>query len=191
MDLTPNDIDVILSPTNPVDIVLSGSNVTVTLNTQSSVLELTPPTNELVTLLAPILRGEQGPVGPAGPTGTITGSAVASVNMSTGTPVYINKTNGQLYPASNLIGTSSMVVGLLLQSVSSGMVGTYDRESVTLSDWTLIIGSTQLMIGQTYFLSLNGTLSTLTPSTGTNTRIGVALTPTTLGINPSIFPIML
>jgi hypothetical protein len=132
-----------------------------------------------------------GPPGAPGATATITGTAVAAVDLSAGVPVYLSRSNGQLYPASSNTSVSSMVVGFMLETVPAGFVGTYDREAITLMDWTAITGATSLLTGQTYFLAGNGTLSLLTPTVGTNTRVGVALTPTTLGINPSIFPIML
>jgi hypothetical protein len=195
-DLTlSNDvIDVVLTPTNPVTLNLSGESVALTLSSPTSTLDLTPATDELLILLAPILRGEkgdQGIQGIPGATATVTGSAIASANIIAGTPVYISRANGQLYPADKPTAVTAQVVGILLQSVALGFIGTYDRAAVTLSDWTAITGSASLLTGQTYFLGSSGTLTTSVPTLGTNTRVGVALSSTTFGINPSIIPILL
>jgi hypothetical protein len=119
-------------------------------------------------------------------------SAVAAVDMPAGTPVYISRSNSRLYPADNSASSSSLVAGLLIADVEAGFIGTYDRLTIALADWTEIIGSAALLTGQIYFLGRAGTLTTTVPSApGTNTRVGEALDTTRFALFPSIVPILL
>jgi len=119
-------------------------------------------------------------------------SAVAAVSMPAGTPVYVSRSNGQLYPADNSMSVTSMVAGLLIADVQAGYVGIYDRLTIALADWTEITGSAILLQGQIYFLGRSGTLTTLVPTApGTNTRVGEALDTTRFALFPSIVPILL
>lgn len=184
----------IIVPPQPIEAVIA--NQTITANVQPaqvvSVLVSQPMAITAALTHTPIVASVAS-IGIAGPPGAMASpEAVAGVSMVAGTPVYISRANGQLYPADNAASVTSFVVGLLTADVVSGFVGSFNRLTLTLSDWTAITGTALLLPGQPYFLSAGGTLSTSVPSApGTNTRVGEALNSTTLGIFPGILPIVL
>lgn len=72
--------------------------------------------------------------------------------------------------------------GFLTESATSGASVTIQTEGeIELSDWTAIIGTTNLTPGATYYLSTGG-LMTATPPAGTIVVLGRAMTPTRFDI---------
>ena len=108
-----------------------------------------------------------------------------------GNPVVI-KTNGHLDLAS--ASSAPQVVGITISAASATFAANYITDgSVTLSDWTLIIGATNLWAGQTYFLDTTvGRLTATPPSTPGQyvVRVGRAVSTTILDVEIEL-PILL
>jgi hypothetical protein len=93
-------------------------------------------------------------------------SAQADSTMSKGQPIYI-KPNGHMDLAVNTSMVTSEVAGLLTADVSINHTGSFIKDvSITLTDWTNIIGSINLTNGAIYYLdSIAGKLTTVAPVT--------------------------
>lgn len=111
-------------------------------------------------------------------------ACVASVSMPAGTPVAINPATGKLAKGDSTYKPYAFIEGLLAQDVLANFVGSVASFRCTLSDWTTITGAQLLLVGQNYFLSGAGGLSTVVPGSGCVTLVGSALDVNTLQINP-------
>lgn len=118
----------------------------------------------------------------AGSGGTF--SAVASVNISAGTAVAIDRTTGKLVKGDPSYKPNSFVAGLLTADVLLGFSGVVALAQLTLADWTAITGSATLLDGQPYFLAASGGLTTTPPGSGCLVLVGTALNATTMQIEP-------
>jgi hypothetical protein len=128
--------------------------------------------------------------GPAGPPGADLSTliALAGEHLEAGQPVYISRSDGQFRRASASSYPTSFAVGLVVDPVERGFPATVRRGLHTLADWTPITGAPALRPGQQYFLALDGQLTTIPParpSCVALTRIGEALSATTLDVNPA------
>ena len=113
---------------------------------------------------------------------------VAAVSLSAGQPVYVDSTSGQLKLASAVALASSMVAGLIQSATLATFAAPLATTTLTLSDWTAIIGAASLTKGSRYFLDVTpGTLTTLAPATPGQSvvSVGIALSTTQLKIAPT------
>jgi len=86
--------------------------------------------------------------------------AQAGFNISVGQPVYLDN-SGYAQPAINTSLFSSKVIGLAISDANIGFPCYYTNISLSLSDWTNVIGTTNLSINQKYYLdSTVGQLTT-------------------------------
>lgn len=125
------------------------------------------------------LTGATGPTGPTGATGPADISNVTAVNVSAGQPVYADQITGQYKLADASVPSRASVVGLITTTTLATFVVTAEQLQITLANWTAVVGSASLTVGQIYYLGLTaGTLTTTAPSTPGQalTRVGVALT---------------
>ena len=80
-------------------------------------------------------------------------SATTDSNVVIGQPVYVNSTGHVDLSCANLTGAKT-VSGLATTSVSSGATVSFDTDGkITQSDWTSVIGSTNLTPGSYYYLA--------------------------------------
>jgi hypothetical protein len=115
-------------------------------------------------------------------------SAVAAVNLQAGQPVYIDGTTGQFGLARADIYAASFVAGLVAEATAAGFVANLVDDSLTLQDWTAIVGSASLQRGQNYFLGTTpGTLSLTAPTTPGQSCavVGMAISTIQLLIDPT------
>ena len=150
-------------------------------------------------------QGGAGPIGPPGPASTVAGppgppgppAAVAQVvcgeNIPQGAPVYVSLSDGQLYCARADVWTKARVIGVARAAAVSGTVCVVEGMSLTMLDWSAVIGATALSPGAIYFLGLTpGTLVTTRPAASgqASAIVGIASGPTTLTITKTS-PILL
>jgi hypothetical protein len=105
--------------------------------------------------------------------------------VSVGQPVYVSSNNiVDLSDASTLL--SAQVLGLVSVGASGGGTSTVLSEGiVTLSDWTSVVGTTELIPGAIYYLSTTAGQMATVPPTGDSdivVRLGIALTTDTIDI---------
>lgn len=121
------------------------------------------------------------------------GDYVAAENILKGQPLYVSKATGQIGLADVNSYVKSLVLGYAVSDCLAGFSVAVMKGQLDLADWNNIAGTTQLLVGQIYFLSDSGKISS-TPPIGpikkTSTVIGMALTPTVLEVKPSV-PILL
>lgn len=109
----------------------------------------------------------------------------AGDDLLKGQPIYID-ISGRLQKAANNGFAESQVTGVMFNDASALASGDYVPDgTLELSDWTAIIGTTELTPGTLYFLG--STPGTLTPTAPTTdgfyvVRVGRALTVTKLDI---------
>ena len=118
---------------------------------------------------------------------------VAAVNVAAGQPVYVDLTFGQLKLASSSEFASSTVAGLAQATTLATFAAPVATATLTLLDWTAVVGTAALAKGQRYFLGTTpGTLSLLAPSLPGQSvvSVGLALSTTQLEITPTV-PILL
>ena len=108
-----------------------------------------------------------------------------------GQPVYI-KANGHIGLAQADTLNTSKVVGFAVNDTSIGFSCEYQRNILTLSDWTSVIGTTNLIPNNLYFLNSTtaGTITNTPPTTGVIISLGEAISTTSLEINIE-YPILL
>jgi hypothetical protein len=114
-------------------------------------------------------------------------SAEASEPIAKGQPVTINGL-GQAQKSVNTGQSLATVMGLAGDSAAPGFALTISRAAVTMTDWSAVVGATNLNPGARYFLdSTPGTL-TRTPPIGAGqfvTEVGHALSATSLVFSPN------
>ena len=140
---------------------------------------LTPPT-ELVNDTIILQAAQQGPPGSSG--STVTNSAPAAVSISAGAPVIVNA-SGLAVPANAATFNTAFAVGLAGAATNTGFACPIKTDSLTLANWTAVIGSTGLTSGALYFLStVAGQMTTTPPVTPGQcvVVIGKAISTTTL-----------
>jgi hypothetical protein len=125
-------------------------------------------------------------------TGTVSGvppvSIVAAVNVAAGQPVYVDPTSGQLRLASAATFVASAVAGLAQSTTLATFASPLATTTLTLPDWTAVIGTALLAKGARYFLGVApGTLSLVAPTTPGQSivSVGIALSTTQLEIDPT------
>ena len=126
-----------------------------------------------------------------------TGGGVSNPSIQTddailqGQPVYI-KSNGYIGLAKADTLNTSKVVGFAVNDTSIGFSCEYQRNILTLSDWTSVIGTTNLIPNNLYFLNSTtaGTITNTPPTTGVIISLGEAISTTSLEINIG-YPILL
>lgn len=186
------DLTIVVTPVNlEVNVEPQETTVTVTPNVTVNTVLIEP--QEVVVNPAPIPvpietiiinEGIPGPPGPSGG-GDPLFSAVASVNIVTGNPVYV-KSNGQLGLSEADIYSTCNVVGLAASNTNVGFVCPVNVRDLVLPDWTAVIGTQYLTLNQTYFLSTTpGQLTPIAPSTPGQVvlSVGKAVTADTLEIS--------
>lgn len=107
-------------------------------------------------------------------------SAEADEDIISGQPVYL-KSNGHIGLAKADNPARTKVIGLAFDSVAPGFSCRYITDGeLSNDDWTDIIGSEQLEIGQIYYLDPDnsGKLTTIAPITSGQyvVKVGIALT---------------
>lgn len=133
------------------------------------------------------LPGKPGPTGPPGPDGVnVPQSKQTDRSCFKGQPLYTRSSGNLDLAQANSLGTSK-VAGLALNNASGGTSVNYELDGVvTQSDWTQVIGQTNLSPGSTYFLSpaIAGKLTTIAPEVGGElvVKVGVALDSSTLNL---------
>ena len=113
---------------------------------------------------------------------------VAADNLAAGQPIYVDPTSGQLRLASAATFASSMVAGLAQVATLATFAAPVATTTLTLSDWTAVIGAASLTKGARYFLGVTaGSLSTTAPTTPGQSvvSVGIALSTTQLEITPT------
>ena len=108
-----------------------------------------------------------------------TGGGVSNPSIQTddailqGQPVYI-KSNGYIGLAKADTLNTSKVVGFAVNDTSIGFSCEYQRNILTLSDWTSVIGTTNLIPNNLYFLNSTtaGTITNTPPTTGVIISLG-------------------
>jgi hypothetical protein len=110
---------------------------------------------------------------------------IASQPVSVGQPVHISSGNTVSLSDADTLSTAQ-VLGLVSVSASGGATATVLSEGiVTLSDWTSVIGTTNLTPGSIYYLSTTAGQMATAPPTGDSdivVRLGIALTTDTIDI---------
>lgn len=102
--------------------------------------------------------------------------------IAAGCPIYI-KSNSHAGLGSPSSVPAANIAGIAVSASVAASVLTYRTEGIiTLTDWSAATGFALLTPGATYFLGGSG-LTTIPPSTGYITRVGTALTSTTLDIS--------
>ena len=128
--------------------------------------------------------GLTGPTGPVGAAGSLTPLIlVCAEDILQGSPVYIERATSKFRSARADSKPKSFVVGLAVTSGSLGFTVSVQSQSLSLSDWTAITGTTTLQSGQLYFLCVSGGLTTIPPTTAVClTSVGTAVNSTTLNL---------
>ena len=126
-------------------------------------------------------------IGPSGANGgAVTLVLVADDSLPSGSPVIISRANGHIQKADAAVKPKSFVIGLLGAASAAGFGATLVIDALTMSDWTAVTGSQLLAVGQPYFLGVGGGLTTTVPGApNCLTRVGMAVTPNELLINPN------
>ena len=167
-----------------------------------SPIKVSLPDENRLSVIRVGVPGPQGPEGPQGPQGERgpkgdPGSGELSVeietdeNLAAGTPVYV-KSNGRVARAQANSFPQTRFAGMAKSAVSIGFAAnviTAGPLELTAGEWDAVTGQVGgLTVGNVYFLSAttSGQISTIPPSvTGEfSTKVGKALTTTTLDIDP-------
>lgn len=122
------------------------------------------------------------------PPSTTYQSAIFDSTAQVGMVLYVPSSGHVDLARANSTATS-WAVGLVSRAASSGNIGEYQTGGeITLSDWTSIIGSTNLSPGAYYYLSATtaGLLTTNAPSSPGQQVVAVARALTTETINIEI-----
>jgi hypothetical protein len=102
---------------------------------------------------------------------------VAGVQLDQGELVRINNSGELVYADSNV----GRVTGIAVTSGSIGQSVSYIRRGrIAKSDWTSVAGVVELDPGKIYYLSTNGLMSSVPPSSGFVIQVGEAQTVNTL-----------
>ncbi len=130
--------------------------------------------------------GAQGPPGADGAGTLFDAENKSGATLAAGTAVAIHSSGtGTIKAIATAYGT--LTVGLAAESTASAVSGDVQTSGpFTLANWTAITGTTELVARGRYYLSATtaGTLTTTAPSTGIVQFVGVAISPTTLDIDP-------
>ena len=93
-------------------------------------------------------------------------SAVASVALQAGQPVYVNAITGQFGLASAASYAASFVMGLASSGTAATFAVSLTTDFLTQSNWAAITGTALLLPGRVYFLGLApGTFTPIAPTT--------------------------
>ena len=118
---------------------------------------------------------------------TVTG--VSGDEIAAGMPLARSRTDGSLRVARADTYALTFLAGLAASAVAPGFPLEATRTSVTLDDWTPILGQAALAQGQRYFLAPSGGIvaaPALTPGIGLCVAaVGYAGSPTTLVFQPT------
>lgn len=119
----------------------------------------------------------QGPQGPEGPPGANTVSVTAIADQALGGHRVIKVTpTGCDYADSSNLSDFGKVIGITDSAFSGGAsVTIFSQKLITEPSWNFALGPV--------FLSTNGTLTQVAPTSGFIQQVGVALSPTELLIN--------
>ena len=102
----------------------------------------------------------------------------AGGTIKAGQPLYIDG-SGLAQLASTASSVTSAVVGLAVADYTAGQPVTYQTNILLLTNWTNVIGSTNLTVGASYWLtSTPGQLA----ASSTGTQIGISVSSTTMQI---------
>ena len=123
--------------------------------------------------------------------GTPNPSIQADDTILQGQPVYI-KSNGHIGLAKADVLSTSKVVGFAVNDTAISYACEYQRNIITLTDWSNVVGTTNLIVNNTYFLDAvtAGKISNTSPSAGVTIIVGEAISTTSLEIN-ILYPILL
>ena len=126
------------------------------------------------------------PILPTLPETTDYHSAEADSTIKIGYPLYLTGA-GHVDPAKADVAGTTQVAGLSLADVNAGVGCKYITEGrIERTDWTEVAGTTNLMVGVTYFLdaSTAGRITTTAPTTAGQyvVRVGRAVSTTVLDI---------
>ena len=133
--------------------------------------------------------GVQGPPGPPGPAGFPPIVAETDDSLVPGSPVYIKNNahfglaQGDAFPQSRFAGFSRTTTAptFAAEVISGGPL------ELTTAEWDAITGQVGgLTPGIPYFLStaVAGRITTVPPSSSFSVKVGKAVTPTTLDVDP-------
>lgn len=111
-------------------------------------------------------------------------TATFTSNTFKGMPVYVSGDNTVDLASA---GSNYLAIGLANDDVFASTLGVYLTDGqITRSDWTPVVGSSALITGATYYLSLTtGRLTNTPPVTGSIIRIGTALSDTEIDLEIS------
>jgi hypothetical protein len=127
--------------------------------------------------------GMRGPPGPPGPN-TSGFQITAAIDLRAGQPVYVDPSGQAAQARADILATCG-VVGLIGEDTSAHSIGTVNTQSLELSSWIFVTGSTLLVPGRQYYLgTIPGTL-TLVPTDvpgSTVVAIGRAISTTTINL---------
>ncbi|MBW4692189.1 MAG: hypothetical protein KME27_10530 [Lyngbya sp. HA4199-MV5] len=138
------------------------------------------------------LNLDASPEVPGGGGSISTADAETDSVCFSGQPLYL-KANGHVALAQADNALEAQVCGLCVTAAAIGFSATYQFGAVLeLSNWTAIVGTSSLVVGQIYFLGLTpGTLTTTPPIAGFVVSIGQALTTQKLRIDLESLPFQL
>jgi hypothetical protein len=160
--LTPNQITVDLA-TNPISLTVTPAEIEVGLQTGNVTYNITQTAVNVV----------------------FDATNNTGVTIVKGSAVAMSVSGLVLATAS---ATDKICEGIASTDILNGEVGTVIKYgNLTMTDWTDIIGSTDLSINQDYYLSnTDGTLTTTPIGTVISQKIGKAITTNILLISPQI-----
>lgn len=139
-----------------------------------------PTVNRTIVRVNP--QGLPGAPGPGGETFT----AEAVVTLVAGEAVYVTATNKADKSKADAAGTRRCR-GLVSIGAAAGFAATIrSHGSLALADWTAIAGTATLTPNAPYYVSTAtaGAITSTPPASGWISRVGTAISTTTLDINP-------
>lgn len=146
---------------------------TITVTTEDNIIEVSQVIETIANAYPAGLRGEKGE---SGAFDIILSDNIPIVNSLT--VLAIDKYSHTLVVASNdNLGIIGSVIGITKIASSAGSYVTI------IGNGGLVNGFTGLIVGEKYYLSTNGQLTTSLPTYGFIQQIGVAVTTTILSIN--------
>lgn len=168
-------------------LVLSNDRTELTIENEEIILEIRE--ERIVLELGTI--GLQGATGATGTGGATPIDSEADDTILIGQPIYV-KGNGHIGLADSNSMPQCLVAGVALNDTAIGFSCPWVLSTViTRSDWTAIVGTTNLTTGALYFLSLTGTMTNISSTiTGYSVLLGKAVTPLKFLFLP-LYPIRL
>jgi hypothetical protein len=189
-------VNVIVQPEENIQVTVVDKlrSINVTAPIVSFPVTVDSTTNIATVTEAPVSQAviiNQGPPGSPGIGGSPI-QVVTSVDLLAGQPVYVNN-SGQLALATASVFGTTRVLGLVGSNALATFAANVKYDTLTLTDWINVIGTSLLTPNVQYYLSpVAGQLTNIAPTIPSQTLIfiGHAVSSTTMGIAIS-FPILL